>query len=49
MKSQVSGIGLNNVRERLQLAYGGEAAFEMVANFPSGVAATIRLPIRGER
>ena len=49
MKSQGSGIGLNNVRERLQLAYGGEAAFEMVANFPSGVAATIRLPIRGER
>jgi Histidine kinase/Histidine kinase-, DNA gyrase B-, and HSP90-like ATPase len=43
-----TGIGLNNVRERLQLAYGGKASFELVANFPSGVAATIRLPL-GDR
>lgn len=43
-----TGIGLNNVRERLQLGYGGKASFELVANFPSGVAATIRLPIGGQ-
>jgi K+-sensing histidine kinase KdpD len=40
-----TGIGLNNIRERLALAYGGAAAFELNANFPAGVAATIRLPL----
>jgi signal transduction histidine kinase len=39
-----SGIGLKNVRERLRLAYGPSAAFSLVANFPSGVAATITVP-----
>jgi signal transduction histidine kinase len=39
-----TGIGLRNVRERLRLAYGPAASFELVANYPSGVAATIRLP-----
>ena len=39
-----TGIGLKNVRERLHLAYGEAAAFDIVANFPSGVAATIRVP-----
>jgi hypothetical protein len=39
-----TGIGLRNVRERLRLAYGGEASLSVVANFPSGVAATITLP-----
>ena len=39
-----TGIGLRNVRERLQLAYGDTAAFSIGANFPSGVAATIVVP-----
>jgi signal transduction histidine kinase len=41
-----TGIGLRNVRERLRLAYGSAASFAIVANFPSGVAATITLPAR---
>ena len=39
-----SGIGLRNVRERLHLAYGADAAFDLAANFPTGVAATITVP-----
>ena len=39
-----TGIGLRNVRERLRLAYGNAASFSIVANFPSGVAATITVP-----
>jgi hypothetical protein len=39
-----TGIGLKNIRERLRLAYGDKAAFDIVANFPKGVAATITLP-----
>ncbi len=44
-----SGIGLRNVRERLQLAYGADAAFDIAANFPAGVAATITVPMTGPR
>ncbi|HTD04720.1 sensor histidine kinase [Undibacterium sp.] len=40
-----TGIGLRNVRERLRLAYGAAASFAIVANFPSGVAATITVPV----
>jgi len=43
-ESSGTGIGLKNVRERLRLAYGTAAAFTIVANFPSGVAATINIP-----
>lgn len=39
-----TGIGLKNVRERLRLVYGGDAALAVVANFPAGVAATITVP-----
>ena len=39
-----TGIGLRNVRERLRLAYGADASLSVVANFPSGVAATIAVP-----
>ncbi len=39
-----TGIGLKNIRERLRLAYGGDASFGIVANFPEGVAATITVP-----
>ena len=44
-QSSGTGIGLKNVRERLQLAYGAAASFAIVANFPSGVAATIVVPV----
>lgn len=40
-----TNIGLKNVRERLQLAYGENATFHLVANFPSGAAATISVPL----
>jgi hypothetical protein len=40
-----SGIGLKNLRERLRLTYGGSATFTIGNNFPSGVAATITLPV----
>src|SRR5688572_3046098 len=39
-----TGIGLRNVRERLRLAHGADASLSVVANFPSGVAATITVP-----
>ena len=39
-----TGLGLKNVRERLQLLYGSRATFSIVANFPNGVAATITIP-----
>jgi signal transduction histidine kinase len=42
-----TGIGLRNVRERLRLAYGSGAGFTIVANYPSGVAATISIPYQG--
>jgi LytS/YehU family sensor histidine kinase len=38
-----------NVRERLRLAYGAEASLSVVANFPSGVAATSRCRCRPKR
>lgn len=38
------GIGLKNVRERLRLVFGSTAALAVVANFPTGVAATITVP-----
>jgi signal transduction histidine kinase len=41
-----TGIGLKNVRERLRLAYGDAAGFNVVSNFPRGVAATITVPKR---
>ena len=44
-----TGIGLKNVRERLKLAYGTTASFAIVANFPSGVAATITVPLKNEQ
>lgn len=42
--SSGTGIGLKNVRERLRLLYGASAALSVVANFPTGVAATISVP-----
>ncbi|MFC5436481.1 sensor histidine kinase [Rhodanobacter umsongensis] len=39
-----TGIGLKNLRERLHLVYGSQATLAVVANFPTGVAATITMP-----
>ncbi|HEU4851479.1 MAG TPA: histidine kinase [Telluria sp.] len=39
-----TGIGLANLRERLRLAFGDAASFNIAANFPTGVAATITVP-----
>jgi signal transduction histidine kinase len=43
-QSSGTGIGLKNVRERLALVFAGKASLAVVANFPSGVAATINVP-----
>ena len=40
-----SGIGLANIRERLQSAYDGRATLRLSANTPSGVIAEIELPV----
>ncbi len=46
-KTSGTGIGLRNVRERLQLLYGSAASLVVAGNFPSGVAATIAVPAAG--
>lgn len=48
-KTSGTGIGLKNVRERLRLVYGRDAALAVVANFPAGVAATLTVPAGHER
>ena len=40
-----TGIGLYNVRARLATLYGAKAALHVQANQPTGVCATIRLPL----
>ncbi|MDX2220523.1 MAG: histidine kinase [Burkholderiales bacterium] len=42
-----TGIGLQNVRERLKLLYDGKASFAIASNFPSGVATTLTVPVAG--
>ncbi|MBD8872605.1 histidine kinase [Rhodanobacter sp. DHB23] len=41
-----TGIGLKNVRERLQLVYGPRASLAVLANVPDGVAATLTVPVQ---
>jgi sensor histidine kinase YesM len=43
-----SGIGLANIRERLQSAYDGRAILRLSANTPSGVIAEIDLPVENK-
>jgi signal transduction histidine kinase len=43
-----TGIGLYNVRARLATLYGATATLQVQANRPTGVCATIRLPLREE-
>jgi signal transduction histidine kinase len=39
-----TGVGLNNVRERLAALYGGRAKFAIEANSPTGTIAKIEVP-----
>jgi sensor histidine kinase YesM len=38
-------VGVANLCERLQMLYDGRAAFELQANLPQGVMATLRIPL----
>jgi LytS/YehU family sensor histidine kinase len=40
-----SGVGLANTRSRLAALYGGGASLQLAANQPSGVVATVVLPL----
>ena len=39
-----TGVGLANIRERLQLLYGGRATLAVAENEPSGTKITIAVP-----
>ena len=39
------GVGLSNVKERVQLAYGAAGSFTLQTQEPSGMLATLRLPL----
>ena len=41
-----TGVGLANIRERLQLLYGGAAMLTVTENRPSGTVVTVALPYR---
>jgi LytS/YehU family sensor histidine kinase len=41
-----TGVGLANIRERLQLLYGSRAALTVAENRPAGTVATITVPYR---
>jgi signal transduction histidine kinase len=41
-----TGVGLANIRERLQLLYGGKAALTVAANQPCGTLVTVTVPYR---
>ncbi|HJV69463.1 histidine kinase [Ideonella sp.] len=41
-----TGVGLANIRERLQLLYGDKATLTVAANQPSGTIVTITVPYR---
>ena len=38
------GVGLSNVRERLQLQYGADARMTLIANVKGGATATVEIP-----
>jgi signal transduction histidine kinase len=43
-----TGVGLNNVRERLAALYSGRARFTIEANSPSGTIATVEVPYEAD-
>ena len=40
------GTGLSNLRERLQLAFGGDAQLRLESIEPHGVRASLEFPVR---
>jgi hypothetical protein len=44
-----AGVGLANIRERLEALYGGAAKLTLEANTPKGVIATIEVPMEAGR
>ena len=43
-----TGIGLNNIRERLQLLYGTKASMTVAENTPSGTKVTLTVPYQAQ-
>ena len=43
-----TGVGLANIRERLQLLYGGKASMLVAANKPSGTVVTLTVPYQAQ-
>ena len=43
-----TGIGLNNIRERLQLLYGSKAQMVITENAPSGTVVTLTVPYQAQ-
>jgi signal transduction histidine kinase len=43
-----TGIGLNNIRERLQLLYGNKASMTVAENAPSGTLVTLTVPYQAQ-
>ena len=43
-----TGIGLNNIRERLQLLYGNKASMTVTENTPSGTLVTLTVPYQAQ-
>ena len=43
-----TGVGLNNIRERLQLLYGSRASMTVAENTPSGTLVTLTVPYQAQ-
>jgi len=43
-----TGVGLNNIRERLQLLYGSKASMTVAENQPSGTVVTLTVPYQAQ-
>jgi len=41
-----TGVGLANIRERLQLLYGNKATLTVAENLPAGTLVTVTVPYR---
>jgi sensor histidine kinase YesM len=43
--SSPMGVGMNNIRERLNLLYNGEASFQVIPNTPHGTTLRLTIPM----
>ncbi|MDP3615332.1 MAG: sensor histidine kinase, partial [Rubrivivax sp.] len=41
-----TGVGLANIRERLQMLYGAKASLTVAENTPSGTVVTVTVPYK---